>query len=184
MQNLINPNAVDLVKSFEDSVSSMTSSLNKIATDPDTKFGTKIDYILTSSIALVPILLNELNPDNKLIDKDRAEHVMRVNSLLTSIQSSMYKKREMEAKEEVDISHPKFQKAMEFMVEVALLSMDDIGVDKGIQSSFIHDFSMKMVGFEDIVNKKLKGISFQDLDTVDNPLVRLFNEERKVTKEQ
>lgn len=178
MGNLVNLDSVDLVKKFEDSVDKLTESIRKISTDPDTKFGVKVDYLMTTMIALVPVLMNELKPD-KIVDEARSDQVMRINTLLSSIQNSMYKKREIEVKEEIDVAHPKFQKVMEFMVEAVLEAMEDIGIDGGVQSSFIHKFSTKMVGFEDLMNKRLKGLSFQDLDTVENPLIKTFNDVRK-----
>nr|DAX81718.1 MAG TPA: hypothetical protein [Bacteriophage sp.] len=171
--------AVDLLDDFKESVNKLTESLTQITNSESVKFGDKVDHIMNGMIALVPVLLNELNPENIKIDEAKSNQVMRVNSLLQSIQNSLYKKREIEIKEEVDVTHPKFQKVIEFIVDGALQSLQNINVHPDTQAAFIHDFSLRMVGFEDTMNKKLKGLSFQDLDTVTNPLIKQFNEERK-----
>lgn len=169
----------DLMHNFEASVKDFSSALKGLASADDATFADKINSIIGGMIVLVPVLLNELDPEKTEINVKKSEQVMRVNSVLKDITSSLYKKREFELKEEIDVNHPKIQKVMEWMIEAILDSLKDVGVNKELISAFVHNFSVRMVGFEESSNKKLKGVSFSKLETIENPLIDTFNDLRK-----
>lgn len=170
---------IDLVNSFDDSVKNLTESLKSISEKEDAEFADKINFLLAGMVSLVPVLLQELKPDKLEIDVKKSEHVMRINSMLKDISASLYKKREFEAKEEIDVNHPKIQAVLSWVMEGVFDSMKEVGISDTLKNAFLHNFSVKMVGFEETSNKKLKGVSFSKLDAVENPLLDKFNEIRK-----
>ena len=161
---------------FVESLEKLTESLKQITDSDSTKFGDKADAIMNAMLSLVPELMVELSPDKVEINEARANHIMRINALFVSIQNSLYKKREVENKEEVDLAHPKIQKAIEFIFDGVLESMTAVGISKDLQATFTHDFSLRMVDFENKMNRLLRGTSFQQLDTITNPLVKEFTD--------
>nr|DAR64676.1 MAG TPA: hypothetical protein [Caudoviricetes sp.] len=163
---------------FVESLEKLTESLKQITDSDSTKFGDKADAIMNAMISLVPALMSELAPDKVEIDEVKANHIMKINALFVSIQNSLYKKREVENKEEVDLAHPKIQKAIEFIFDGVLESMTAVGISKDLQATFTHDFSLRMVDFENKMNRLLKGTSFQQLDSITNPLVKEFTDKR------
>lgn len=169
---------MDRAKAFVHNANEFMTHLKRIVGDPDAKFADKIDTILSLNVSLIPIVLMELVP-GKVIDKSRTDQANNVANMIRALEASLYKKREFEAREEVDLHHPKFQKALDWIIEGVLESLTNLGVDEQMRGNFIHDFSKRMIGFEDSANRRLKGTSFSDLDSVKNPLVRSFNEGRK-----
>ncbi len=164
---------------FREEMSKFTGDLNNLLVDDGTKFGDKIDKLLGMHLALLPLILLELDPSNNIIDTEKVDHIQKIMGVLNKMEASLYKKRDMEIKEEVDLGHPKFQKALEWVVESILLSMTEVKISSEAQGNFIRNFSTRMIGFEESANKKLKGRSFQTLDELKNPLIKEFNEGRK-----
>lgn len=163
---------------FRDNTEKFVGNLNDIVCNEDIKFGEKLDRMMLLNVALIPILLEELSPNKHVINPARSDQALKIHGMIKGLEASVYKKRDIEAREEVDVSHPKFQAAMDWIMEGVLMSMTELGIDDQMQSSFIHNFSQRMVGFEEEANRKLKGTSFQNIDTLDNPLVKKFNDER------
>lgn len=169
---------VSQAQAFHTKVQKFVGDLDEVVSNQDIKFGDKLDRLMLLNISLLPIVLAELAPGKLVINTERADQAVRVSSMLKSLETSIYKKRDYESKEEVDLSHPKFQMALDWVMEGVLTSMTNMGIPAQLQQGFIHDFSKRMIGFEEEANKKLRGVSFANLDTVINPLVREFNNER------
>lgn len=155
-----------------------TGDLSELVGDDGTKFGDKIDKLLGMHLSLVPLMLLELDPSKNVIDTEKTDHVQKIMGVLKGLEASLYKKRDMEAREEVDLGHPKFQKALEWVAEGVLESLTELKQDQEFQANFIRNFSTRMIGFEESANRKLKGRSFQTLDELKNPLIKEFNEGR------
>lgn len=170
--------ATESVNSFITSANLFMAELKRLTEDPEVPFAEKLDGILSLNVNLIPIVLYEMVP-GKVANDSRISVARTLMSMIKGLETSIYKKREVEQREEVDLTHPKFQKAMDWIMEAVLESMTQVGVSDIVKSSFIHDFARRMMSFEAEANKKLKGVSFSSLDTVSNPLVRDFNEERK-----
>lgn len=170
----------NLILNFEKSLSNFKVELDNISSAKDVQFSDQIDFLFKSMSSLLPVLMNELSPGSA-IDSSRADHTMKVVGLMKHLESSLYKKREFESREEVDLSHPKIQRAMDWVIEGVLQSLTESGVQSDVVTTFVHKLGHKMVGFEEEANKRLKGTSFSKLETLDNPLIVEFNKKRGVT---
>lgn len=171
---------LDLANNFEDSVDSLNQSLLELSQEGDGKFGTKIDVLLEAKLAMIPFLTAQLQTEGDIKTPDRSKQINNLINLMNNIESSLYRKKEMEAREEVDLSHPKIQKALEWVIEATTIALNDIGVENSQVANYIHKLAQRMVGFEEEANKRLKGVAFQKLDTVENPipLIDIFNKVR------
>jgi hypothetical protein len=172
-------NGLDLIHNFDDSVGNLNLQLKDLTLNDDRKFADKLDVLLNAKLALLPLLTNQLQTSGERKTPNRTSEVNSVVALIGNIETSLYRKKEMEAKEEVDLSHPKIQKALEWVIEATTISLRDAGVEDALISNYIIKLAQRMVGFEEEANKRLKGVAFTKLETVDNPLIELFQDIRK-----
>ena len=111
-------------------------------------------------------------------DKKKAYAAERVIEILDGLENSLYKKADYEAREEIDFTHPKIQKAFLFVVEAVIETMKEIGIEPAMIDTFLIEFGFRMVGFEEELTKRMKGLSAQTLDKVENPLLKKFQESK------
>lgn len=159
----------NLIDDFDSSIVTLENAISEIIIDKQSDFGDKIDAITLGQASLLALSLRDLSPDPR-DHFNRAPKVNQVNAMLKTLQDSLYRKRELEGKEEIDVSHPKIQKVLGWLVEMVLESMRDLGYDESTRLALQHTLSTKIVGFEEAANKKLKGVAFPDLDDLENPL--------------
>ncbi len=170
---------LDLIQNFENSVGDLNLQLQGLTdSEDDRKFADKLDVLLNSKLALLPFLTSQLQTKGDKVTPNRTSEVNAVINLIGNIETSMYRKKEMEAKEEVDLSHPKIQKALEWVVEASTIALKDAGVEDALVSNYIIKLAQRMVGFEEEANKRLKGVAFTKLEVVENPLISLFGDIR------
>ncbi|GFO76886.1 hypothetical protein BPLS_P4969 [Bathymodiolus platifrons methanotrophic gill symbiont] len=150
----------------------LTKGLDIVASNEDVLFNDRVKAIMAGMISLILLLLKQLVDDSDYSDFSafrRAEQITRINKHLIILESSLHKKREFENKEDVDLNHPKFQIALDFVVGEFLSRMDSVGVNVQGRDSVMHELSQKMRGFEVKMNKLLKGVPFSELDSVKTP---------------
>lgn len=170
----------NLILNFDASLDEFKQQLDMIA-QQDGNFSDKIDFLFRGQSAMLPILMEQLRP-NTTIDSQKSDHTLKVMNAIKGLESSLYKKREFESREEVDLTHPKFQKALEWVVEGMVMKMQESGIGNDVIQTFVHKFSMHLVGFEENANKKLKGTAFNKLESIENPLVEQFVSTRNAMK--
>ena len=165
-----------LSEEFLTDASAVTENLMLVASNDNVLFGERQNAIMSAMISLFPLLLHELNTDPLTYKK--SEQATRICTHLEKLQNALYKKRESENKVDVDLNHPKFQNALDFIVEGFLDVMNSEGIDSSTKDRIVQSFGQKMVGFEDDMNKRLKGVAFSKLDRIENPLITSFNDKR------
>lgn len=104
---------------------------------------------------------------NKIV---RLTNAIAKNSQI--IHASLFERRRLEGKEDIDLNHPKIQKAIFFLYEEVLEVLEDVIKDKALYGNVRNHLFMKLSGFEDRVNVALKGVSGAMLDGLKNPLLR------------
>ncbi len=174
----MNVKGLDLITNFDQSAAALNQSLRSLTEADSTKFADKVDLLLDARLALVPFLTAQLRTDGENKVPDRSREINNLLGVISSIESAMYRKRDMEAKEEVDLSHPKIQKALEWVITATTEAMKEVGIPDTQIANYVHKLAQKMVGFEEEANKRLRGVNFQKLDTLDNPLTAIFRDVR------
>jgi len=138
-------------------------------TDNSKSFGAKMDSILSlQMLALQPIIQNL---DETLYDERKAHSASRLNGMITHLKDSLIQKQQFELKEEIDLLHPKIQKAFSFLVESFIYVLTEVGVDASTKAMIVNSLSLKIMGFEEEMNNRLKGLSFSMLDNLENPIL-------------
>ncbi|GFO75480.1 hypothetical protein BPLS_P2728 [Bathymodiolus platifrons methanotrophic gill symbiont] len=159
----------------------LTKGLDIVASNEDVLFNDRVKAIMAGMISLILLLLKQLVDDSDYSDFSafrRAEQITRINKHLIILESSLHKKREFENKEDVDLNHPKFQIALDFVVGEFLSRMDSVGVNVQGRDSVMHELNRKIEGFENNMNKKINRASFSKLPLITTPQVIDFNKKR------
>jgi len=138
-------------------------------TNDNKTFGSKMDSIL--SLQMLALLPTIQNLDDTMFDERKAQAAVKLNETINHLKSSLVQKQQFEIKEEVDLQHPKIQKALTFLTEAFFYVLTEVGVDPSVKSLIINSLSLKMMGFEEELNKRFKGVAFSLLEQVENPLL-------------
>lgn len=133
---------------------------------------------------IVLLLLPQIQP---LTDKDewdiikskKANEARQIIYILRDLMKSIYEEQEYTQKEEIDFTHPKIQKAFEFIVEGVLEVLKEMGIPQEQLIEFASRFSTSMVGFESKIDIRFKGISSKALDKVENPLLKIYKNSKE-----
>lgn len=115
--------------------------------------------------------LSSIVDDDGLPRKVRMDASKALMSITKHIADISFKKRDMEAKDEVDFHHPKIEKGYYFLMEVVLDSMRQCGIDTGRINQFVTIMGERLLGFEDRLNKELKTLSGNMVNRASNPLI-------------
>lgn len=146
---------------------------------PNISLSQKINNIMGYQVTLIAPMLMMIS-DKDLTDKDlrRVRGAEKLFYILDKIQNYVYRKTEYEMAEEIDFTHPKIQKAFEFMVEAMLETMNEVGIDEIAMENFVTTFGLKMQGFEQDLNTRMRGVasSISQLSKVTNPLMEKYRE--------
>lgn len=145
----------------------LNRNLDRIRSKEST-FDDKMDSIVTMLAAIMPEVYKEMisiapNVDRSLI-------ASRAISAIKDTASMLMKRRDIEVSEEVDVNNPKFQIVFSWFMDIFHTSLVEQGVDDILISNVFNDLALKLAGWEDIVNKRLKGVSAKALANVKNPL--------------
>lgn len=117
---------------------------------------------------------DEIDP----IKLKKARAAQDVILLLQNLEKSLYQQYDFTTREEIDFTHPKVQKGFEFMIVEVLEIMKDMGLEQSTIMEFTERFSTSMVGFEQELNTRLKGVGNAALDLVRNPLLENVRDAR------
>jgi len=147
---------------------SMGSVFEGLTNDNKT-FGSKMDNILSlQMLALAPTIQNL---DDTMYDERKAHAAVKLNDTINHLKNSLVQKQQFELKEEIDLHHPKLQKAFAFLTEAFFYVLTEVGIDPSTKALIVNALSLKMMGFEDELTKRFKGIAFSLLEQVENPLL-------------
>lgn len=103
-----------------------------------------------------------------------------IGKLLQVKSSNVYKEKEFELRGgDVDFTNPKIQRAFYFLVEVFIDSMDEVGVDEETKRKVLDKLMFNLVGFEEKLNKTLKGVKLSIVDQTVNPLAKKVIDEAR-----
>lgn len=138
-------------------------------------FDQKIDDIDQFNATIVDFVNQTIFSSGKTIQLSELNETLRVISGITkNMQSSAFKKKEIEQKDEIDFNHRKIETAFRFLIEAVLHSMNDVGINEHKQNEFSMKLSKKLLGFEERLNNSIGKAHISAIDTIANPLVDLI----------
>lgn len=140
----------------------------------DVKSADNLEKLVSSVIGLdlsVCNFLSEIVDDKSLPRKVRMDASKSLLSISKHVADISFKKRDIEAKDEVDFHHPKIEKGYYFLMEVVLDALKECNIDAGRIDLFVKIMGERLLGFEDKLNKELKTLSGNLVNKATNPLL-------------
>jgi len=156
---------------LDEAQNAMGSVFDNLTNDNKT-FGSKMDSIF--QLQMLSLLPTVQNLDDTMYDERKAHAALKLNETINHLKNSLVQKQQFELKEEVDLHHPKIQKAFTFLTEAFFYVLTEVGVDPSVKALIINALSLKMMGFEDELTKRFKGVAFSLLEQVTNPYIVYF----------
>lgn len=118
-------------------------------------------------------MINNLNNFQNSVDyRIKLESARTVSTIIKNISNSLQKQRALEMQEDVDFTSPKVRHGMMMLIEVFLESLQDAGMDSFGVETVKDVLQLKLMGFEEKLNKEMKGLSGSMLVDVKNPLTK------------
>lgn len=164
-----------------DAKSSMGSIFENLTNDNKT-FGSKMDSVL--SLQMLALLPTIQNLDDTMYDERKAQAAEKLNNTINHLKNSLAQKQQFELKEEIDLHHPKLQRAFSFLTEAFFYVLTEVGIDSSTKALIINALSLKTMGLEDELNKRFKGVGFAMLEQIENPLLEGLPSEKQMERLQ
>lgn len=145
--------------------------------DPASEHKDRIEAIVSLQSNLLPALLKEVaaqypNADRSLVATRSMMGIREVFKTLNEL-------RVIESAEEINPHSPKFQLVLGWFIELLHGALVRQEADPILINNTFNDIAAALVGWEDTVVKKLKGVSSKALQGVKNPFVDEFFEKTK-----
>jgi len=146
---------------------------------PDIPYQKKLDAIIELNTRIVPIVFQQLLSPAPNVDVSVI--ASRACNALRDASSIIIKKREAEATDDIDPASPKFQLVFGWFLELFSETLHDQKIDEITVSNIFNALAAGLAGWEERVQKSLKGLSSKALDKADNPFIREFKEKLKAS---
>lgn len=158
-------------KDKEDALLRVTPLLDKLS-DPEVDFKIKLDTVAQLQRETLPSLFQELSA--RIPDTDRSLVASRTILAIGAMSKTLLERRAADAAEEIDPHSPKFQLVLGWFIELLHESMKAQSLDPITINNTFQDLSARLAGWEEIVSKRLKGVSSKALGSIKNPFVETF----------
>lgn len=155
----------------EDALKRVTPLLDKLS-DPDVDFKVKLDTVAELQRETLPSLFQELSA--RVPDTDRSLVASRTILAIGAMSKTLLERRAADAAEEIDPHSPKFQLVLGWFIELLHESMKAQNLDAITVNNTFQDLSARLAGWEEVVSKRLKGVSSKALGSIKNPFVEQF----------
>lgn len=129
------------------------------------------EIISLKTSMLVPSMRMALGGEFNVLEMKGAQEVIE---LLDSIEKSIYSLAKYEESENVDFRHPKIILGFKFLIEVLFDVLKEVVKDDIVIGDIAERVSMRTVGFEEELNKRLRSVANKALDIVKNPFSEDF----------
>ena len=166
-----------------DAILDRVEPMFEILGNPDADFKTKLDIISRLQKETLPSLFQELGA--RVPDTDRSLVASRTIMAIGAMSKTLLERRAADAAEEIDPHSPKFQLVLGWFIELLHEAMKSQSLDSIVINNTFQDLSSRLAGWEDLVAKRLKGVSAKALGTLKNPFVESFwDQTRRATEER
>ena len=149
--------------------------LNKIIEDIGNNKSSKSDRfeaISNASLILLPILAKEAFNNTPNVDKSIV--VARYGNLLKDLAKILQSRFDADVSDTLDPKSLKFQTVFGWFIDLIKATMMNVEISEDQMDKFFNEFAVKLVSWEDRVEKSTTGISYKALDKASNPFFDEF----------
>jgi len=157
-----------LLEKNEENMKILKAHLDEVQND-GLSFGDKINNILKINALIIPHLFEELTSITPNMDKSMI--ASRTISAIKETGNFLIKKHETEISDEINTNSPKFQLVFGWFLDLFHDILSDQGLETIQINNIFHTLSLELSGWEDKINKRLKGLSSRALAEVKNPFL-------------
>lgn len=147
----------------------------------DLPYQQKLDLIIEMQTKTCPLIFQQLLSPAPNVDISVI--ASRTSILLKDISQLIIKKRKTEVAEDINVSSPKFQLIFGWFLELFSRTLHENKVNEVEVSNIFSSLANNLVGWEDRIQKGLKGLSNKALTRAKNPFIEDFKEKLKVAKD-
>lgn len=137
--------------------------------DPTSTHQQKMESIAALQLNVLPTLFEELSKTYPSLE--RSVVASRTNSALNAVSKSIQEKKASEIEDSFDAHSPKFQMVLGWFMQVFKEAMIENDVDDATVDNTFTSLAGRLEGWEDNINKRMKGVTQKALASVDNPLM-------------
>ena len=145
--------------------------------ESDGSFSEKMDILVKLQSDIAPLIFMELISPIGSVDKSMI--AARASSVLKEISQTLVKKYEAEVKDELEVNSPKFQLVFGWIIELFSEVLHNQKLDDITINNIFNALASELVGWEDTVAKRLKGLSRKALASAENPFITEFKNKLK-----
>lgn len=143
--------------------------------DPTATHQQKMESIAALQLSVLPTLFEELNKTYPSLE--RSVVASRTNSALNAVSKSIQEKKASELEDSFDAHSPKFQMVLGWFMQLFKESMVENDVDGATVDNVFTSMAGRLEGWEDNINKRMKGVTQKALASVDNPLMEQIKDQ-------
>lgn len=147
-----------------------------VISDQSTEYSVRYETIAALQGVLVKPLVREML--RSLPNDSKIKAIEKTSKILSDMLKTLESKKKSELSDEIDPTSPKFQLVFEWFIESIHQTMNEMGLDNLVINNFFQEFSTKLQGWEERVQKNLKGVSVKALEkqNLQNPFIQEFKE--------
>ncbi len=162
-----------LKKAREELPDFLNVQLSKI-NDKDLSLPAKLDTLAETLSAIVPLQIGESLA--KVPSEARSVALSRAMAGLREITNVLKTKRDVENSDEINPYSPKFQIVFGWFFDVFHHTLTEQGLDEIAINNIFAKLSVELVGWEEKIEKRLRGVAGRALENLTNPLIKDFKD--------
>lgn len=144
-------------------------------TDPESTYSEKLDNLSKLQISIVPQLLEELAKTYPSLE--RSVVAARTSSAIQAVSKSIQDRKAAELEDNLDAHSPKFQMVLGWFMNLFKESMLENDIDSATVDNTFTALAGRLEGWEDKVNKSMKGVTQKALAAVQNPFIEMIKDQ-------
>ena len=165
-----------LVRARATLLKEVPKNLKKI-NDPNLELTQRLELISqTMSSLVVPLISEALSAQP---NADRSIVFSRILMFLRGVSEQLNKKREIEESDDINCNSAKFQKIFGWFFDVIHKTMEDQKLDPIHINNIFSALHDNFIGWEDRIQKNLKGVSGKALQKIENPFIKDWQKDIK-----
>lgn len=143
--------------------------------DTEKAISERLEVASQLSSLLTPILI--LEGLQQLPNPDRSIALSRALASVRDMVTILSKKRDYELEDNLNPHSPKFAAAFGWFFDMFYEVLDGQGLEEIQINNIFESMSTNLVGWEDKLEKRLKGVAGRNLDSVRSPFIKNWQEE-------
>lgn len=149
--------------------------------DRDMPLPAKLDTLAETLTAIIPLQVGEALA--KVPSEARSVALSRALAGLREVTNVLKTKRDVENSDEINPYSPKFQIVFGWFFDVVHHCLVEQGLDEIAINNLFAKLSVELVGWEEKIEKRLRGVAGRALENLENPLIKEFKTELRAASE-